>query len=106
MCNHLQDEVIKRVEQRLAMWVQLPASHQEDMQVSGSAKFFFREMMAHPVPHVRLPHSHPTRGDFFCGVSVNFRTFRGGILAISPRSSRPDLPVLTPETHFCGVRGG
>ncbi|KAG1658827.1 hypothetical protein FOA52_008252 [Chlamydomonas sp. UWO 241] len=28
-----QDEVIKRVEQRLALWVQLPASHQEDMQV-------------------------------------------------------------------------
>jgi hypothetical protein len=35
-----------------------------------------------------------------------FLHFRVEILAISPRSCRPDVPILTPETHFCGVRGG
>jgi hypothetical protein len=48
-------------------------------------------MMAHPGPHGPRPQSHPARCE---------------IIAISPRSSRPDSPNLTPQTHFCGVRGG
>jgi hypothetical protein len=32
-----------------------------------------------------------------------FHTYRGEILAVSTRISRPDLPILNPETHSCGL---
>ena len=32
-CRRKQDEVIQRVEERLAEWTKLPLSHQEDMQI-------------------------------------------------------------------------
>jgi hypothetical protein len=34
---------------------------------------------------------------------IDFHTFRVEILAITPQL-RLDLPILTPETHLCGVR--
>jgi hypothetical protein len=63
------------------------------------------KVMSRLGPHGPFPQSQPARGDFFCKKNVNCLIFTlSG--AISPRSLRPNLPTLTPETYFCGVRGG
>jgi hypothetical protein len=64
------------------------------MSVSGSASFLgnLGEMMAHPLPHGRLPQSHPARSDFFLQEkceNVDFHTFLVENLAISPTQLAP-----------------
>jgi hypothetical protein len=64
-------------------------------------------MMAHP-GHT-ADYLNLTPPEFlFCEKCENadFHTFRAEILAISTRSSRPDVPILNPETHCCGLRVG
>jgi hypothetical protein len=71
------------------------------LHTSGSAKDL-GEIMAHPGLTADFLNLTPPEAICLC----DFHTFRAKIIAISPRSLRSDLPILTPETYFCGVRGG
>ncbi len=53
--RRLQDPIIERIERRIALYTQLPLSHQEDIQVR---RFLGRGRMEVLLSHLSGPHSH------------------------------------------------